>query len=224
MLHSIYAHKDTYEDPKTSSVFENLMLLPDNVFWHILRTSCFYSDRMKANSGRILSYKFWSHWDKTGTDNANYVEPDLFIRFEEFDVIIEAKYGDYGGQYEHQWWQELTAYDNEYGKEEKTVLFIAVGGNMSVDVEEVRVRGTKYSIFKCNWLSLLIATNKYKNELKRISVPDMNTSATLRLLDNIILAFNINGVYNIDWFNSMVTGKSMINLSSIDALRTYFTI
>lgn len=29
MLHSIYAHKDTYEDPKTSSVFENLMLLPD---------------------------------------------------------------------------------------------------------------------------------------------------------------------------------------------------
>ena len=41
MLHSTYAHKYTYEDPKTSSVFENLMLLPDNVFWHILKSSLF---------------------------------------------------------------------------------------------------------------------------------------------------------------------------------------
>ena len=103
MLHNTYAHKYTYEDPKTSSVFENLMLLPDNVFWHILKSSCFYNERMLVNSGKLLSYEFWSHWDNTGTDNNTYVEPDLFIRFEEFDVIIEAKYGDYGGQYLKQW-------------------------------------------------------------------------------------------------------------------------
>ena len=47
----------------------------------------------------------------------------------------------------------------------------------------------------------------------------MNTSATLRLLDNIILAFNINGVYNIDWFNTMATEKNIINSSSIDNLK-----
>ena len=207
MLHNTYAHKYTYEDPKTSSVFENLMLLPDNVFWHILKSSCFYNERMLVNS-----------------DNNTYVEPDLFIRFEEFDVIIEAKYGDYGGQYLKQWTQELTAYDNEYGKEEKPVIFIAVGGNMSMDIEEIKVRSRKHLIFKCNWLSLLIATNKYRSELKRISVPDMNISATLRLLDNIILAFNINGVYNIDWFNTMATEKNIINSSSIDNLKKYFTI
>ena len=214
MLHSTYAHKYTYEDPKTSSVFENLMLLPDNVFWHILKSSCFYNERMLTNSGRLLSYGFWAHWahrDNTGTGNNTYVEPDLFIRFEEFDVIIEAKYGDYGGQYIKQWTQELTAYDNEYGKEKKPVIFIAVGGNMSMDIEEIKVRSRKHLIFKCNWLSLLIATNKYRSELKRISVPDMNTSATLRLLDNIILAFNINGVYNIDRFNTMATEKNIIN-------------
>lgn len=224
MLHSTYAHKYTYEDPKTSSVFENLMLLPDNVFWHILKSSCFYNERMLVNSGKLLSYEFWSHWDNTGTDNNTYVEPDLFIRFEEFDVIIEAKYGDYGGQYLKQWTQELTAYDNEYGKEEKPVIFIAVGGNMSMDIEEIKVRSRKHLIFKCNWLSLLIATNKYRSELKRISVPDMNISATLRLLDNIILAFNINGVYNIDWLNTMATEKNIINSSSIDNLKKYFTI
>lgn len=227
MLHSTYAHKYTYEDPKTSSVFENLMLLPDNVFWHILKSSCFYNERMLTNSGRLLSYGFWAHWahrDNTGTGNNTYVEPDLFIRFEEFDVIIEAKYGDYGGQYIKQWTQELTAYDNEYGKEKKPVIFIAVGGNMSMDIEEIKVRSRKHLIFKCNWLSLLIATNKYRSELKRISVPDMNTSATLRLLDNIILAFNINGVYNIDRFNTMATEKNIINSSSIDNLKKYFTI
>lgn len=227
MLHSTYAHKYTYEDPKTSSVFENLMLLPDNVFWHILKSSCFYNERMLTNSGRLLSYGVWAHWahrDNTGTGNNTYVEPDLFIRFEEFDVIIEAKYGDYGGQYIKQWTQELTAYDNEYGKEKKPVIFIAVGGNMSMDIEEIKVRSRKHLIFKCNWLSLLIATNKYRSELKRISVPDMNTSATLRLLDNIILAFNINGVYNIDRFNTMATEKNIINSFSIDNLKKYFTI
>ena len=52
----------------------------------------------------------------------------------------------------------------------------------------------------------------------------MNISATLRLLDNIILAFNINGVYNIDWFNTMATEKNIINSSSIDNLKKYFTI
>ena len=224
MLHSTYAHKNTYEDPKASSVFENLMLLPDNVFWHILKSSCFYNDGMLTNSGRLLSYEFWSHWDNTGTDNNAYVEPDLFLRFEEFDVIIEAKYGDYGGQYLKQWTQELTAYDNEYKKEEKPVIFIAVGGNMSMDIVEIKVCGKMHLIFKCNWLSLLIATNKYRSELKRISVPDMNTSATLRLLDNIILAFNINGVYNIDWFNTMATEKNIINSSSLDNIKKHFTI
>ena len=223
MLHSTYAHKDTYEDPKTSSVFENLLLLPDNVFWHILKSSCFYNERLNSNSGRILSYEFWCHWDPTDTGNTNFVEPDLFIRFEEFDMIIEAKYGDLGGQDDLQWRKELIAYDNEYGNE-KTVILIAVGGNLSLKVEEVEVRGKKYPIFKCNWLSILISINKYKNELKRISVPDMNTSATLRLLDNIILAFNINGVYNIDWFNSMASSKTMIDSSSIDALRTHFIL
>ena len=224
MLHSKYAHKNTHEDPKTSSVFENLMLLPDNVFWHILKSSCFYNDRMLTYSGRLLLYEFWPHWDNTGTDNQNYVEPDLFIRFEDFDVIIEAKYSDYGGQYLKQWHHELTAYNNEYGEEKKPVVFIAVGGNMSKTIEEVKVRGRKHLVFKCNWMSLLIATNKYRNELKKISVPDMNISATLRLLDNIILAFNVNGVYNIDWFNSMATEKNEINPSSIDNIRKYFTI
>ena len=44
------------------------------------------------------------------------------------------------------------------------------------------------------------------------------------IIDNIILAFNINGVYNIDWFNTMATEKNIISSSSIDNLKKYFTI
>lgn len=221
MLHSTYHHKETNEDPKTSAVFENLMLLPDNVFWHVLRLSCFSNDVMPTHSGRLLSYDFWPHWDRTGTDNANYVGPDLFIRFEQFDVIIEAKYGDTGGQYEHQWKQEITAYHNEYGSQ-KPFVFIAIGGNMSILTETISLQGEKVSIFKCNWLSLLMTVNKYKKELEIITVPDMNVSATMRLLDNIILAFNINGVYNIDWFNTMAESHPIINTSSLSNLQEVY--
>ena len=221
MLHSTYSHKETNEDPKTSAVFENLMLLPDNVFWHILRQSCFSNDTMPIHSGHLLSYDFWPHWDRTDTDNKIYVEPDLFIRFELFDVIIEAKYSDTGGQYERQWKQEITAYHNEYG-DEKPFVFIAVGGNQSILAETKTVKGEKVKIYKCNWLSILMGVNKYQKELESISAPNMNVSATLRLLDNIILAFNINGVYNIDWFNSMAQPIPIISESSLENISKYF--
>lgn len=221
MLHSTYHHKETNEDPKTSAVFENLMLLPDNVFWHILRQSCFSNDMMPIHSGHLLSYDFWPHWDRTDTDNKIYVEPDLFIRFELFNVIIEAKYSDTGGQYERQWKQEITAYHNEFGNQ-KPFVFIAVGGNMSILAESLSLKDERVCIYKCNWLSLLMTVNKYRNELEAISVPDMNVSATMRLLDNIILAFNINGVYNIDWFNTMAESRPIISASSLNNLQELY--
>ena len=221
MLHSTYHHKDTYEDPKTSAVFENLLLLPDNVFWYLLRQSCFSNDSMPINCGRLLSFNFWPHWDRTGTDNANYVEPDLFIRFDLFDVIIEAKYGDVGGQNPRQWQQEISAYHNEYG-DDKPYLFIAVGGNQTIVAETILVRGCEVHIYKCNWLSILMSVNKYHRELESLSVPDMSISATKRLLENISLAFNINGVYNIGWFNTMARPVPVLSASSIRDLNNSF--
>ena len=37
MIYSTQHNKHINEDPKTSIVFGNLMLLPDNVFWGILK-------------------------------------------------------------------------------------------------------------------------------------------------------------------------------------------
>lgn len=221
MLHSTYFHKDTYEDPKTSAVFENLLLLPDNVFWHILRQSCYSHENLPINPGKLISFVFWPHWDSKGTNNSKYVEPDLFIRFENLDVIIEAKVGSSEGQYKQQWQREILAYLNE-NKDKNDFVFIAVGGNMSALSETINIKKKDVKIYKCNWLSLLINVNRYENELDSISFPDMNISATKRLLDNIILAFNIHQVYNIEWFNTMARTQTIIQKTNIEKIQTLF--
>ena len=170
MLHSTYYHKDTNEDPKTSAVFENLVLLPDNVIWHIIASSCYDNANIPRHPGMMLSYDFWPHWDKTGTDNKNFVEPDFFMRFENFDVVVEAKFRDVKGQYQHQWEQEITAYLNEYSKESKPLFFIAVGGNNDMTAQKVTVRRQHFYINKCTWPSILVNISRYKKELEKIPI------------------------------------------------------
>lgn len=203
MLHSTYYHKKTNEDPRTSAVFENLMLLPDNIFWELLRRSCFDSSGMPAVVGALKDVEFWCHWDNTNTSNKLYVEPDVFLRFDLCDVIIEAKYSENSGQYLQQWKNEIAAYYNEYKDDKKHLVFIAVGGNADLGSEVVKVKGESISICKCTWLSILIAASKYSHELETLSMSDYSTNAVLRILQNVILAFNINGVYNLSWFESL---------------------
>ena len=219
MLHSTYYNKNNNEDPKTSAVFENLMLLPDNVFWHILKSSCYDNNDLPKNIGQLQKYQFWPHWN---APKRKYVEPDLFLQFEEADVIIEAKYSDTAGQYEEQWRNEIIAYRNEYKKSKKNIIFIAIGGNSTISSEKILVQDSYQNIYKCTWHQLLINTNKYLNQLEEITFPDYNLSATKRLLNHIILAFNINHVYNIEWFNTMVENKLLISQGSLNVLNNKF--
>lgn len=222
MLHSTYKNKNTYEDPKTSAVFENMVLLPENVFWYILRTSCYDNADIPPNIGQLLNYEFWPHWDSTNTNNSLFVEPDLFLQFEDVDVIIEAKYGDNGGQYEGQWRNEIISYQNEYKDSKNKIVFIAVGGNQTILSEKILVKDSYHVVYKCTWLQLLIATNKYLNELEDLSIPDFHISATKRILKQIILAFNINQVYNLEWFNTMERSKLLISKDSINVIHNKF--
>lgn len=220
MIHSTYHNKDTYEDPKTSSVFETMLMLPDDLFWGVLRAACLDNENLPNVSGHIEDYQFWPHWDPSGTANNTFVEPDVFIRFQLFDVIIEAKYGERIGQYSQQWENEIIAYRNEYG-DDKPVYFLAVGGNTektSVKVllnEEVKVN-------KCTWLSLLIEITKFRDGYAGLPKIGSNHSSVIRLLNLIELAFNIHGVYNIHWFDDIMTLKPLISPTSIETLKTYF--
>lgn len=221
MIHSAYYHKDTHEDPKTSTVFESMLMLPDELFWKILRCACFNNDNLPLVAGKIESYEFWPHWDPSKTTNSNLVEPDLFIRFQLFDVIIEAKYSDGGGQYLQQWKNEIQAYNNEYSDENKLVYFIAVGGNADKQTESVKL-AKDVTVNKCTWLSILIQVVKYREELCGLSFRTDENSSLLRILELIELGFNIHGVYNIHWFNELERATSFISPESISTLKTFF--
>ena len=220
MIHSTYHNKDTYEDPKTSSVFETMLTLPDELFWSVLSEACFDNENLPLVAGQIEDYEFWPHWDSTGTGNSTLVEPDVFIRFQALDVIIEAKYRENGGQYSQQWEKEIIAYWNEYG-DDKPVYFIAVGGNAEKATEAVSVAKDVY-VNKCTWLSLLIQITKLRDEYERLPMITTDLSSVIRLLNLIELAFNVHGVYNIRWFDEIATSKPLISSDSIMTFKTYF--
>lgn len=228
MIHSIYHNKcacensDGREDPKTSSVFGTMLMLPDEMFWGVLRRACFDNDNLPELAGQIIEYAFWPHWDHTDTTNSNFVEPDIFIRFHAFDLIIEAKRNDWSGQYSQQWKKEITAYHNEYGHN-KPVHFIALGGNADKWTEQVKVDKQHTTVNKCTWLSLLIQINKLRQEYEAISMALNSQSALRRLFSYIELAFNIHNVYCINWFDDMRTSKPFIDSDSISTLKDFFS-
>ena len=126
MIYSTKHNKKTNEDPKTSIVFENLMLLPDNVFWEILQTAAENKGILPEEAGLLFDdYYFWPKWNPNSTydtGNGNYVEPDVFFRFGNIDVIVEAKYSDNHGQYREEWEREFKAYLNEFENDKKKVV------------------------------------------------------------------------------------------------------
>ena len=94
------------------------MLLPDNVFWEILKSAASNKGILPEDAGLLVDdYEFWPKWNPNSiydTGNSSFVEPDVFFRFGNIDVIVEAKYSDSGGQYREEWEREFKAYLNTY--------------------------------------------------------------------------------------------------------------
>ncbi len=199
MIYSTQHHKNTNEDPKTSGVFENLMLLPDNVFWAILKDSAANKGILPENVGLMSDdFSFWPKWNPNSTydtGNSNYVEPDVFFRFNNIDVIIEAKYSDNRGQYREEWEREFKAYLNKYEIDKKQVILLAVGGNPTFEREpEIVVGKYKCPIVKYSWVSLLNAVLAFeKQELTNIE-SDMQSSMK-RIIRNVELVFQNLGIH-----------------------------
>lgn len=217
MLHAKYRHKDTHEDSKTSSVFENLVLLPDEIVWQILRRACSRGENLPRQVGSLLHYSFWPHWDQSGTHNKLFVEPDVFFRFQELDVLIEAKLGDGKGQYRDQWERELMAYLNEYVDDNKPSVLIAVGGTETATATTLLVRGRNFSVVTCSWMSLLIQVSKFyeQEEWKNTDFVSCNGSIK-RILENIIMAFNVHGVNCVHWLGELTLNDETMEEKMID--------
>ena len=210
MINSTKYHKNTNEDPKTSTIFENLLLLPDDIFWDIIRDSTINNNNdLPPIIGSLKHNEFWPKWDPTGTTNKNYVEPDLFFRFSDYDFIVEAKLSDESGQYYDEWEREVIAYSNEYSEEKKKVFLLAVGGNQNFKEEFVPYKDINCKILKYKWTDILEHMLEAKNSYIKKKTP---LNYVLRIFNLLEEGFHIMGINNyekttlssIGEFNSLI--------------------
>ena len=157
------------EDSLTSSVFGHLAYLPPALLWPLFQEAvhCFVmpgEDQFTA----LKSYEFWPRWNAYNTRNVRNVEPDVFIRTEAFDLIIEAKRYDYNQQDSAQWHDQLQAYLNDYGDENRPVLLLAIGGIYSGDEQPTTIScgGREAIVYKCRWLNLLNSIQDLRKKLE----------------------------------------------------------
>lgn len=216
MIYSTHHNKNTNEDTKTSIVFGNLMLLPDNVFWHILKTSAANKSVLPEDAGLMAdNFSFWPKWNPKSTydtGNNNYVEPDVFFRFDNIDIIVEAKYSDNGGQYREEWIREFKAYLNEFKSDKKKVILLAVGGNSTFQQEpEIKVDKYKCPIVKYSWYSLLDAVLAFEKE-ELSNIVNENQASMKRIIRNIEVCFKNIGIHK---YNKKVELKGLSNLYTL---------
>lgn len=198
------------EDFKTSSSIGLLKYLPDDVFWNIMRNSCI---GLNTNEfGKILSFNFWSHTDPLDTTNDSFVEPDVWIETENFDVLIEAKVTDGAGQYEQQWKNEIQSILNEQSNNDyqKPIVLIALGGNENLQPDTVLLKDEDFPVFKSSWHNLILSVVRERD------LSDTNDSIC-RLLEDVIELFARQGVMAITWLSSLP--KYQVNEAALNAWR-----
>lgn len=194
------------EDSLASSVFERLLYLPVDMFWRILVTSC-YNPTLPKSPGKIINYSFWPHWNPNGTVNSRYVEPDIFIQFEKFHLIIEAKLNDFADtQRLDQWQKEVISYYSHFASEERAPLyFLAIAGLTSGHIVQPKIEIPSHEI------SLPVNFTRWRRILKEIKLiqheiakdDHHKTSGVSGILKDLILAFRLHGFVTGELFNSM---------------------
>lgn len=206
-------HINHCEDSLTAVVFTHLLHLPTELFWQILRNAC-YSDQLPKIAGEPTQVDPWPIWDATGSDNINRVVPDLFMRFAEFDLIIEAKRWDEGMQDPAQWQRELVAYANEYGERNRPVRLIALGGIHGTEDEEIQHRWHPDSgraasseshllvcpVHMCRWEGVLSQCQRQLRQWESRSRPDSQILASMRILHDLIDLIGWHGFATGRWF------------------------
>jgi hypothetical protein len=192
----------TSEDSLTSSVFGLLFYLPPELFWSILRSSC-YTNELPKHVGRILSYEFWPRW---GNAQETFTEPDIYIEFEGISVIIEAKKSDYNQQNINQWIAEVNSYFKSIDTDNKAVFVVAVGGIRKGDEEATHLQVPNVpkptTVVKTRWRQLLSEILKTHKEIERTSRLLYNNAPLMNILKDLILAFRIHGFLTAALFNT----------------------
>jgi hypothetical protein len=201
------------EDSLTASVFTHLLYLPSEVFWQILWQACHTASLPRLAGELNREVEFWPKWKADDTRNSRYVEPDLFLRFPNFDLIIEAKRHDDFQQDRGQWKNEVIAYHNEYGTENVPVRLIAMGGIWDTKDEVVTLKDIICPVHMCRWSRLLDECQRMYRELGRITYPSSAINANRRILADLINLFERHGFQTGTWFADLVPKLTPLTMS-----------
>ena len=209
------------ENSLTAAVFSHLLHLPSEMFWQILCKGC-YTKNLPDYPGEP-ELIWWPSWDAKETGNPVRVEPDLFMRFSSFDLIIEAKRWDNGMQDTDQWTRELIAYTNVYGKDKRSVRMIALGGIHSENDGEVQHESVVCPVHMCRWSGLLHKCQCLKIELEKTNHnnPSSRVYAYIRILNDLTAFFEVHGFPALKWFLDFDFKSNLLD-DTVESDRQYF--
>jgi hypothetical protein len=126
----------------------------------------------------------------------------LFIRFDRFDLIIEAKRWENDQQYFEQWENEFIGYKNEYGEEKKDVYLLAIGGISKEDAEEIYIENYgSITVVKCRWYNILSSLVNTLDILENCDF--LEIQSIVRSINIIITSLEMHGFMKINWLESM---------------------
>lgn len=173
------------EDAKTSSIIGTLSLLPAKQFWTIIRRACYNSNGLPESVTEMQHIEFWPQWKLN-----DRVEPDVFVQFKEFDLIIELKRNDSNQQDMNQWKREIDAY-LRCEDSHKDYYLIAISG---------RTEKQHPHVFQCSWSNLL---KSVETECENIQ----GHCHVARILKTAITAFHIHHEYSFSFLETVPNVK-----------------
>jgi hypothetical protein len=210
-------HLKICEDSLTSSVFDLLKYLPSEIFWNILKKSLYF-DKLPSVSGDIVAIKFWEKWDPEGTNNSHFVEPDVFLEFYDFDIIIEAKRYNEFQQNVNQRKSQIQSYSNEFGSNNKKLFYIQLGGLHNLEDEANETDIFNVVICKTDWSKLLNQIIAEKKSIEDVNLSQLNSYK--RIYNDLIRCFEMHGFYRKSWLcETKITDK--INIDNFNSLFYY---
>ena len=202
----IYGKSEVEEDKITSSIFDSLLHLPDEMIWKIIKRSCYDYSVLPEAAGMLQNYEFWPRWDRENTENQNYVEPDLFLDFENISIIIEAK-REYNKQRKEQLKKEIISYYNKYNKR---VILFAIDGIENENNEKINISNDIIvEIVKTRWTKIFYVINNCINETNKLNY--LNVNNIIRTLSLIKEYMIFNGYSEKKWFNEILEYKFTLN-------------
>jgi len=200
------------EDVLTASFFNALLLLPDDLIWKILRDACYGKELLPEKAGALQfdRFSFWPPRNPAGIGNTNFVKPDAFIPFDNLDLVVEAKLSG-NNQNKRQWKNEIIAYHNEHGDDEKKVFLLAIDGladNTKSEAVPLAGRNRDVTIVKSDWARLLDVLQREQSRQKHAGGND-----TVYCILNMAIGWLTNFGYGMTWLDGLVSESFVLGLS-----------